>query len=130
VTNAELKFYDRAGKQIEGGVLAWAHMLEDPVQRIVAVDTDMVDEEHGRMVSTIWNGLPARMSQNWENPLIFETAFMENGHIEEVYASSSEALALEQHRDACRLYLGRDPRPEDGFRDRIIEQETGNAASR
>jgi hypothetical protein len=114
-------FWSRQNEPIED-VIEWAIMFEDAAFRVVAVDQDGPGTP---MVSTIWNGLDRGHSLHPEpwNVMIFETAYLENGHVVEYWLDNTEEQALQRHRVVCLSMLGREPRPDDGHVQAIIEQE-------
>lgn len=112
-------FWDRKGQPIED-TIEWAKKLEDPAYRIVAVDTDGPDEK-APMVSTIWNGIASLSTQAPVD--IFETALIVNGNLEDMWRSSTEEQALLTHEAICLIHLGREPRPEDGHIQTIVDRE-------
>lgn len=114
-------FWDRQNNPIED-TLTWARMLEDAEQRIVAVDAD---EERDVMVSTIWEGIDRgySLSSTPETVLIFETAHIRAGKVVETFLAHTEEEALEKHAVICLTALKREARPEDGLRERAIEND-------
>jgi hypothetical protein len=114
-------FWDRQNRPIEN-VIDWAVMFEDPAFRVVACDQDAPGTP---MVSTIWQGLAqgAPLHVTDDTALIFETAFLINGHVEQQWWDHSEEQALHRHRMVCLSMLGREPRPEDGLVQMIIDNE-------
>ena len=79
------------------------------------------------MVSTIWEGLDRGnlLYQDGSTALIFETALLVNGHIEETWLSHTEEEALEMHNEVCMKFLEREARPEDGHVQTIIDNDKG-----
>jgi hypothetical protein len=116
-------FWDRQNRPIED-TLDWARKFEDAAYRIVAIDTD---GPHLPMVSTVWQGLAqeAPLHPTDDTVLIFETAYLEDGHVKELWHDHSEEDALARHRIVCLSMLGREPRPEDGLVRRVVESEKG-----
>lgn len=114
-------FWDRKNQPIED-TITWARMFESAEFRVVAVDSDGPDLP---MVSTIWNGLDRGMSLHPtpETVMIFETAYLVNGLVQDVWLDNTEEQALHRHRMVCLSMLGREPRPEDGHVQTIIENE-------
>lgn len=114
-------FWSRKNEPIED-VLVWATMFEDAAFRVVACDQDGPGSP---MVSTIWNGMDRSNSLHPtpETVLIFETAYLVNGHVEEMWLDNTEEQALHRHRMVCLSMLGREPKPEDGLVQMIIESE-------
>lgn len=114
-------FWDRQNRPIES-VITWAQMFESAVFRVVAVDQDAPGTP---MVSTIWNGLDRGHSLHPtpETVLIFETAYLENGHVVQYWLDNTEEQALDRHRMVCLSMLGREPRPEDGLLIELIEHD-------
>jgi hypothetical protein len=114
-------FWNRQNEPIED-VIEWAIMFEDPAFRVVAVDQD---EPGSPMVSTIWQGLAqgAPLHPTDNTVLIFETAYLVNGHVENRWHDHSEEDALHRHRMVCLSMLGREPRPEDGHVQTIIDND-------
>jgi hypothetical protein len=114
-------FWDRKNQPIEDSA-KWAEMYENPEIRLVALD---YDDDSGIMVSTIWEGLDRGLSLDVtaETALIFETARIRNGEVEEAFLSNTEEEALEKHNTVCTVALGREARPEDGFRQKVIDGE-------
>jgi hypothetical protein len=114
-------FWDRQNKPIED-TIEWAKKFEDLTYRLVAVD---VDNPGAPMVSTIWNGMDQAFDPfgTDETALIFETAYIVDGELRDKFASHSEEGALEMHRMVCLELLGREPRPEDGHVQTIIDRE-------
>jgi hypothetical protein len=113
-------FWDRENKPIED-TIEWAMKFEDVAYRVIAVDTDGPDQP---MVSTIWEGLDLGHSViPGSIPLIFETALVVDGYVTDKWLSATEEDALHNHALACREYLLRDPRPEDGHVQTIIERD-------
>jgi len=114
-------FWNRQNEPIED-VIEWAIMFEDAAFRVVAVDQDGPGTP---MVSTIWQGLAqgAPLHPTTETALIFETAYLVNGHVEQMWHDHSEEEALSRHRMVCLSMLGREPRPEDSLVQMIIENE-------
>lgn len=114
-------FWDRQNKPIED-TLVWARLYEDTAYRVVAVDSDGPTSP---MVSTIWEGLDRAhtLGQDGSTAMIFETALLVDGRISEAWLSHTEEDALWNHRQACLDYLGREPRPEDGHLQTIIDND-------
>lgn len=114
-------FWDRQNKPIEDTIV-WARKYEDVAYRVVAVDSDGPEAP---MVSTIWEGLDRGLSlhQDGSSALIFETALLINGHVENAWLSHTEQEALHIHHQVCVDHLGREPRPEDGHVQTIIERD-------
>lgn len=114
-------FWDRQNKPIED-TIEWARKYEDLPYRLVAVDTDGPSEP---MVSTIWTGMDQSFSpwSNDDTAMIFETAYIVDGELKDKFVSHSEEGALEMHRMVCLELLGREPRPEDGHVQTIIDRE-------
>jgi hypothetical protein len=50
----------------------------------------------------------------------FETAVLVKGEIIDIYRWYTEEEAIEGHAGVCRKILGREPRPEDGWREKRI----------
>jgi len=114
-------FWDRQNKPIED-TLVWARLYEDPAYRIIAVDQDA---EGTPMVSTIWEGLDRAVNLHVtdETAMIFETAYLEDGLVVQAWLAHSEEEALIRHRMVCLSMLGREPRPESGHVQTIVERE-------
>jgi hypothetical protein len=114
-------FWDRQNQPIDN-VIDWAIMYEDPAFRVVALDQDGPGTP---MVSTIWNGLDRGnlLRPTPETVLIFETAYLVNDHVEDVWFDNTEEQALHRHRMVCLSMLGREPRPEDGHVQTVIDNE-------
>lgn len=119
------QFWSRDGKPME--LLEWATTYEQARFRVVAVDSDGPGQP---MVSTIWEGMarPLILHDDVAARGIFETAFIgDEGKIVETVdnqaRSDTEEEALAQHRAYCLSYLGREPRPEDGHVQMIIDNE-------
>ena len=114
-------FWDRDNKPIED-VIVWAMKFEDPAYRIVAVDQDGPGTP---MVSTIWEGLDLARSLRVtdDTAMIFETAYIVNGDVEDRWIDHSEVEAIQRHRMVCLSLLGREPRPSDGHIQTIVERE-------
>lgn len=82
-------YWDRDGKPIEGGVLVWARMLEDPEYRQVAFD-QIGDAD----VSTIWTGLATGLA---EVPFgIFETR-VRNGDLDPLFIRHSTLQEAQEY---------------------------------
>lgn len=113
-------FWDRQNQPIED-TIEWARKYEDDAYRIVAVDSDGPTSP---MISTIWEGLDRGhyLHQDGSTALIFETARVVDGDVVEAWLSHTEEDALHNHRQACIDFLGREPRPEDGHVQTIIER--------
>lgn len=112
-------FWDRKGQPI-AETLEWAAKYEDVSYRIVAVDTDGPGYE-APMVSTIWEGINTLGD---EVPTrIFDTALVVDGVVQEGWRSDTEEEALITHETVCRIHLGREPRPEDGHVQAIIDND-------
>jgi hypothetical protein len=94
-------YYDRTGAPIEGGVLAWAKLYEDPLYRLITrtTVTDSADLATTYDVSTIWLGIPtASMFFAGGVPLIFETKVFGDGSDEfDTQRHATEDLAREGH---------------------------------
>ncbi len=116
-------FWNRQNEPIED-TIEWAKMFEDPEFRVVACDQD---GEGTPMVSTIWQGLAqgAPLHPTTETALIFETAYLVNGHVERTWWDHSEEDALHRHRMVCLSMLGREPLPDGGLKSLIVENEKG-----
>ena len=114
-------FWGRDNKPLE--TLDWARKLDDAEYRIVALDYD--NEE--LVVSTIWVGIqsPPPLQDTDETALIFETAIVNRGLVEEKFRWHSEAEAFEGHDHVCMTTLGRHARPEDHYRELVIAAERG-----
>lgn len=114
-------FWDRQNRPIDD-TIEWAQKYEDPAYRIVAVDQDVPG---GPMVSTIWEGLAkgAPLHPTTESALIFETAWVVNGNVEQTWWDHTEEQALRRHRVVCLSMLGREPKPEDGHVQTIVERD-------
>lgn len=112
-------FWDRENRPME--TLDWARAFEDAAYRIVALD---FDEEH-LMVSTIWEGMhsPAGLHVTGETAMIFETAKIRDGKVVTKHRWHTEAEALAGHRWMCLDVLGREPQPEDQYRELVITRE-------
>lgn len=116
-------FWDRQNKPIEN-VIDWAKKYEDVAYRIIAVDMDGPDKP---MVSTIWEGMDRSFAipPTDDTALIFETAVVIDGRVIDAFLAHSEEGAREMHRMVCIEILNREPRPEDGHVQTIIEMEKG-----
>lgn len=114
-------FWDRKNQPIED-TIEWAKKFEDVAYREVAVDSDGMGQP---MVSTIWNGMDRSLNLHVtdDTAMIFETAYLVNGHIEQTWLANTEQEALVQHEWVCMNYLRRHARPEDGLMQRIIDAE-------
>lgn len=114
-------FWDRQNKPIKD-TLVWARMYEDTSYRVVAVDQDGPDMP---MVSTIWEGLDRAVNLHADDDtaMIFETAYLVNGQVQEAWLAHSEQEALVQHDWACMKFLGRHSRPEDALVELIVKNE-------
>jgi hypothetical protein len=114
-------FWDRQNQPIED-TLDWARKYEDPAYRIIAVDQD---SEGAPMVSTIWEGLDRAINlhADADTALIFETAYLEDGRVLEAWLAHSEEEARTRHRMVCLSMLGREPDPESGHVQTIVERE-------
>jgi hypothetical protein len=114
-------FWDRQNQPIEE-TIEWAKKFEDAAYRNVAVDQDGPDAP---MVSTIWQGLDLAhlLRATADTAFIFETAYLEKGLVVQQWIDHSEQDALRRHRMVCLSMLGREPRPEDGLVQKIVERE-------
>jgi hypothetical protein len=114
-------FWSRQNEPIEN-VIDWAVMFEDAEFRVVACDQD---GPGAPMVSTIWNGLDRSNSLHptRETVLIFETAYLVNGHVEDMWLDNTEEQALHRHRMVCLSMLGREPLPDGGLKNIIVANE-------
>jgi hypothetical protein len=112
-----LQFWDRQ-RNLLPDVLAWAQLYESTAYRNVAVD-----KEGESMVSTIWEGFEALAQMQDYTPAIFETATFDNGKLIDKYRWVTEEDALEGHAQLCRDFLKREPRPEDGYLQKILDEE-------
>jgi hypothetical protein len=93
-------------------LMEWAVAYEDAANRTVAIDVDASTET---MISTIWEG----MAIPWYNG-VFETAVLVKGEIIDRMRWRTETEAFEGHASFCQTVLGREPRPEDGWREKRI----------
>lgn len=120
-------FWDRQNRPIED-VIDWARKFEDVGYRVIAVDSDGPGLP---MVSTIWQGmdLAHMLHVTDDTAYIFETAFVLDGQAVETFIWHSEEDALAGHRKVCVEMLGREPRPEDGHVQTIIERERNEPKS-
>lgn len=116
MTDDDPMFLSRKGDPME--TIEWARAFEDTATRLVAVD---LDEDTQTMVSTIWEGITKTVRGG-----TFETAVLVQGDIIDLYRWYSEEEAFEGHAGTCRKVLGREPRPEDGYRQRIIDHDTAH----
>ncbi len=119
---ADGMYFDRDGKEIES-TLEWARKYEDAEYRIVAIDSDGAPD--GVMVSTIWEGINKAFMDGFGEGAhrdTFDTAWLTNGVIYASERTSSEEEAREKHAEFTRLYLGREPRPGDGFKQMAVEE--------
>lgn len=98
--------------------IEWARLYEDAAVRNVAVDAEPAQ---GLMVSTIWEGIHAGSMPGQGMPLVFSTALVIDGAVAKEWRSATEQQALLQHAEVVRQVLKREPQPEDGFLERIIE---------
>jgi hypothetical protein len=114
-------FWDRQNQPIED-TIEWAVHFEDPEYRIVAVDQD---DEGTPMVSTIWQGLDLARSLHAtdDTAMIFETAYLEDGLVVETWHDHSEGEAFHRHRMVCLSMLGREPLPNGGLKNLIVDVE-------
>lgn len=92
-------------------LMEWAVAYEDTATRTVAIDIDMDTET---MVSTIWEGMVGM------RPGTFETGVLVKGEMIDLYRWYTEEEAVEGHAEICAKVLGRDPRPEDEWREKRI----------
>lgn len=114
-------FWDRNNVPIEN-TLDWARKFEDDEYRTIAVDVDDLDN-HTKMVSTIWHGLDRSLNLHAtdETAMIFETAYLEGGMIQESWLDNNEEGARMRHRMVCLSMLGKEPDASGEARRRIIE---------
>lgn len=114
-----LRYWKRDGTWTED-TIEWAKLYEDPAYRVVAFDGD----EGGLSVSTIWMGISSGSLGSEEFPVhVYETARLnKNGNVVNFTRTSSEAEAMEMHREYCLKTLKREPRPEDGHVQVIVDR--------
>lgn len=114
------QFWSRQGEPME--LMEWARAYADAAIRCVAIDSDGPDHP---MVSTIWEGMsrPLVLHEESGPSGTFETAFVTvDGHAEHHFRTTTEEEALEIHAEWCRVFLGREPRPEDGLLQMAIDR--------
>jgi hypothetical protein len=115
-----LRFWSRKGEPIDD-TKEWAELYEDIAQRCVAFDGT---EEGEPSVSTIWMGMSSDSFLQPDRPYrVFETAELDGqGHLVRFDRADTEEQALAMHAQYCQEVLGRDPQPEDGWVEQIIER--------